>query len=452
MTETALQAARSCELHVHLGGCLNAAEIFELGRDHCAEIDWSLYSESFAAAYGRRPDPVDLFREALQTQQLDRFREHYVYGEDDGGDFTRFQAKFNMALCVYRHWWKKFGNQDEIWRRILARHRREGLRYAEYRAMAPYDHTQPEAFIHFHQQTARTLHEASTPEFEIRYLISLPRWAPLESYQQVQSLLDRNEDLICTIVGLDFCHFEEGYPPESTRAFFHHLHRDNAQHPERALDVVYHVGEVYFDKSLESAVRWCHQAAELGATRLGHCTALGLDPEAAIARKNQAHEREPVAERLDQIAYDLRYREALEKFGIEIDAKALERERQDLATRPRDQPVQRTYDPMRLEAIRHRQDFVLKYLAELGIVIETCPTSNLRIGAVPDAARHPVHRLLHSKVNVVIGADDPGIFDCTLADEVDWVQRHTGIEAGALQKRLGDPYLYRSGTRRRDGR
>jgi len=53
---------------------------------------------------------------------------------------------------------------------------------------------------------------------------------------------------------------------------------------------------------------------------------------------------------------------------------------------------------------------------------------------------------------VVIGADDPGIFDCTLADEVDWVQRHTGIEAGALQKRLGDPYLYRSGTRRRDGR
>ena len=71
----------------------------------------------------------------------------------------------------------------------------------------------------------------------------------------------------------------------------------------------------------------------------------------------------------------------------------------------------------------------LARLAALGTVVETCPTSNLRIGAVPDAKDHPVHRFLASDVRLAIGADDPGLFDCTLADEVNWVQRHTGMTA-----------------------
>ena len=290
------------------------------------------------------PDPVALFRETLHSQCLDALKAHCVYGAEDGGDFAHFQAKFNLAICIYRHWWNVLGQPEEILHRVFAHHRREGLRYVEYRAMAPYDHTRPEAFVQFHALTARAIAQACTErlsenppwvalsrardhspsfprkressgrglntrngnqsfqtaseDFTARYLISLPRWAPLECYKLVQRLLDENEDLIPTIVGLDFCHFEEGYPPASTRAFFRRLRHDNERHPERALDVAYHVGESYFDKSLESAVRWCHQAAELGALRLGHCTALGLDPEVAVARRSQAHECERVSEAL----------------------------------------------------------------------------------------------------------------------------------------------------------
>ena len=149
-----------------------------------------------------------------------------------------------------------------------------------------------------------------------------------------------------------------------------------------------------------------------------------------------------------QIAYDLHHKTALEKFGIPVDAQALIQERSRLSARPGDALVCRAYDPPRLEAVRRRQDFALSRLAALGTVVETCPTSNLRIGAVPDAQDHPVHRFLSSDVRLAIGADDPGLFDCTLADEVNWVQRHTGMTANALQARLGDPRDYRFGPRR----
>ena len=446
--QPSLKAAKTCELHVHLYGGLFAADLLELGRDYYEKIDWSLFVDSFERAYSKRPDPVALFREALHKQCLDPIAAHYVYGAEDGGDFARFQAKFNMAICIYRYWWKGLDKVEEIWRRVVAHHRREGLRYVEYRVMAPYDHTQPEAFAQFHQLVARFLQQASDPGFEARYLIGLPRWAPLECYQLVQRLLDENEDLIPTVVGLDFCHFEEGYPPASTHAFFRRLHRDNELRPERALDVAYHVGEVYFDKSLESAVRWCHEAAKLGALRLGHCTALGLDPEVAVARRSQAHECERVSERLAQIAYDLHHKDALAAFGVPVDEQALMQERTRLAAQPGDALVWRGYDPPRLKAVRQRQDFALSRLAALGTVVETCPTSNLRIGGVPNAQDHPVHRFLASDVRLAIGADDPGLFDCTLADEVHWVQHHTGMTANALQARLGDPRTYRCGSAR----
>ncbi len=448
MTEPLLQAAKVCELHVHIGGSLFAADLLDLARDHYEKIDWSLFVDSFEHAYGHRPEPVALFREVLHSQCLDALKAHCVYSAEDESDFAHFQAKFNLAICIYRHWWNVLGEPEEILQRVFAHHRREGLRYVEYRAMASYDHIQPEAFVQFHALTARAIAQACTEDFTARYIISLPRWAPLECYKLVQRLLDENEDLRSAIVGLDFCYFEEGYPPASTRAFFRRLRRDNERRPECALDVVYHVGEVYFDKSLESAVRWCHEAAELGALRLGHCTALGLDPEIAVARRSQAHECEPVSERLAQIAYDLHHKNALEEFGVLVDDHALMQERSSLSSRPGDALVCRAYDPSRLAAVRRRQDFVLSRLAALGTVVETCPTSNLRIGAVPDAQDHPIHRFLASNVRLAIGADDPGLFDCTLADEVNWVQRHTDMTSAALQARLGDPHSYRCGAAR----
>ena len=251
-----------------------------------------------------------------------------------------------------------------------------------------------------------------------------------------------------TVVGIDFASVEEGFPPKSVYPVVAQLARDNAADPASALDLVYHVGESFFDKSLESAIRWCHEAAEAGAKRLGHAIALGLDPATAIDRRLGAHERELVSERLDQIDYDLRYRTALADCGVPVDAVALTAERADLLARDPASSVERPYDDARLDAIRRRQDFVLARLTALGTVIETCPTSNLRIGGVPDPAHHPIHRFLASGVNLAICSDDPGNFDITLSSEIDWVLAHTGYDEESLVRRLGDPRRFRLGQAR----
>lgn len=441
-----LRPQQTCELHVHVGGCLYAEDLLELGREIYAEVDWSLFVSSFETAFGTRPDPVRLFKEGLSSEAgRERFRQHYVYGPQDGGDFKRFQAKFNLLICLYRYWAQHLHREEEVLWRIAERHRRERLDYVEYRAMFGVD--DPERFLHFHRTGARVFQEASREGFTARYLVSLPRWAPLEGYELVQRLLRESPELIPTIVGLDFCFFEEGYPPQQLRSFFARLEEDNQKRPEQALEVAYHVGEVFFDKSLESAIRWCHQAAQLGARRLGHAVALGLDPQAAIARQPGAHEEEPVSERLAQLEYDLRHRQELEDCGVEVDPGALEQEREALQRRPPAEPVRRPYTPQRLEEIRRRQVFVLGHLARLGTVIESCPTSNLRIGGVP-AAHHPLRRFLRSEVEVAIGADDPGIFDSPLAAEVEWAAAHADMEEQALARRLGDPRCFRLGQRR----
>jgi len=91
---------------------------------------------------------------------------------------------------------------------------------------------------------------------------------------------------------------------------------------------------------------------------------------------------------------------------------------------------------------------VLRELTRLGTVVESCPTSNSLIGGVGDPAAHPVRRLLQSDVPLVIGADDPGIFDSPLADEIDWVATHGGLSRDDLQRRLGDPRRFRLGASR----
>ena len=441
-------SAKTCELHVHIGGCLTAEDLYELGRDISDQIDWSLFVNSFEEAYGERPDPPALYRRARARGGGQVLRPYCVYGREEGDDFARFQARFNFSICVFRHWWHVLDRQDELLDRIVERHRNEGLRYVEYRAMAPFDAEDADDFIDFHCTMARAMLRGQRADFHPRYLVSLPRWQPLKSYRVVRRLLDEQPDLVDAIVGLDFCHFEEGHPPESTRLFFQRLHQDNANWPAQRLDVAYHVGEVYFDKSLESAVRWCHEAAELGAARLGHCTALGLDPAVAIARRDQAHERESILERLSQIRYDLRHAEALRARGVFIDCDELQAEQANLSARDDAIRYRRPYDETRVEEIRLRQTFVLDCLAQLGTVIETCPTSNLRIGAVPSEAEHPVHNFLISDVPLTVGADDPGLFDCRLDQEVDWVLRHGGLDSKSLEQRLGNPYRFRCGKRR----
>ena len=74
----ALDPHKKCELHVHSGGCLYADDLLDLGRQVYEQVDWRLFVDSYEQAFGVRPDPLVLFREALDSSPggLDRFRQH----------------------------------------------------------------------------------------------------------------------------------------------------------------------------------------------------------------------------------------------------------------------------------------------------------------------------------------------------------------------------------------
>ena len=56
-------------------------------------------------------------------------------------------------------------------------------------------------------------------------------------------------------------------------------------------------------------------------------------------------------------------------------------------------------------------------IAEAGIVLEICPGSNLALGVFPDAAAHPLRRIVEAGVRVTLASDDPPFFATDLASE-----------------------------------
>jgi aminodeoxyfutalosine deaminase len=84
---------------------------------------------------------------------------------------------------------------------------------------------------------------------------------------------------------------------------------------------------------------------------------------------------------------------------------------------------------------------LLAHLAERGIALEVCPTSNLRTGAVAAIAQHPLPALLAAGVPVTLATDDPGMFGTDL--DAEYLLCHTAFGLGPAE--LAD--IARAGAR-----
>jgi aminodeoxyfutalosine deaminase len=71
---------------------------------------------------------------------------------------------------------------------------------------------------------------------------------------------------------------------------------------------------------------------------------------------------------------------------------------------------------------------LLAELAERQIVLDVCPTSNLRTGLVPDLSVHPLPELRDAGVLCSINTDDPVMFGTDLGREYDIAER-LGVSA-----------------------
>lgn len=70
---------------------------------------------------------------------------------------------------------------------------------------------------------------------------------------------------------------------------------------------------------------------------------------------------------------------------------------------------------------------LMKHLREHQIVLEICPTSNLRTKAVANLAAHPLRFLWDAKVPLTLNSDDPVMFNANLGDEYRLAATHFGF-------------------------
>ena len=79
-----------------------------------------------------------------------------------------------------------------------------------------------------------------------------------------------------------------------------------------------------------------------------------------------------------------------------------------------------------------RDPRLLAHLAENGIPLEVCPTSNVRTRSVPSLAEHPLPALVAAGVPVTINSDDPPMFSTTLNGEYAVAADLLGLDKAGL--------------------
>lgn len=422
------------DLHTHLYGCIDSADFldFLLRR----EVDWTIYQDNYHRVYGVVPPIAEILERCRRGVAGSRSEFHrlFVFGDDDAGNFDRFQAKYDLLIHGGDSAQFSRGEVsvsvliDSICRfihRTIAAQRHRNVGYIEQRMNVGlrYSREQAEELIH---AMLASYSKWADSDIQPRLAVSLPRENPWPTWEVVKDAALGPMGSFLT--GIDFCNAEEGYPPKDQRQLFDAVKDFNNRHPDWALAILYHVGESFNDKSLESAVRWVHEAAEFGAHRLGHAISLGVDP-----RLYGNHTRnESVAERIDQLNYDLNHQDGLAAFGVQVDAATVVKELERLKLFPADSLLTIEYDDAKLYEITQRQKYAIRCVRALGAVIEVCPTSNRRIGGIARPERHPLRRFLASDAPFVIATDDPGILGATLADEIAWVAEHHHVADDAM--------------------
>ena len=89
-------------------------------------------------------------------------------------------------------------------------------------------------------------------------------------------------------------------------------------------------------------------------------------------------------------------------------------------------------DALQADRIRHgfravEDETLVSELADRGIVLDVSPISNVRTGAVPSLAEHPLRRLVAAGVKCSISTDDPAMFDTDLTRDYE-AARELGVD------------------------
>ncbi len=422
------------DLHLHLLQSLRLTDLIELATPYYRDIDWNRFGflDRYEKIFGFRPSIIEAFDRVVQTGHNDLLARWMIYRYHSNGSFQEFDVLSFFPICITGYYFDH-NMEHLVFDKIIERAKKEHLTYVQYRHGFVF--TTYEEWSYWNLLLMRYFKRVSTQDFQVRYII---RIHPL-FIDYLFQLLDENKDLADVVVGIDFTGAEKS--PVDLVDFYDKIRQYNLHHLNQ-LDVMIHSGEVFDDRSIESAIRWIHDSVKLGATRIGHAVVLGLDPHIMVHRYADAYTKETVKERLAQLDYDLKHEDLLKKYGVHIDRALILREKNELQRLDHQQLIHRDYDKHRIEDIKNRQRMVIDYLEDKKTPIEVCPTSNLCIAGLPSPSHHPLFRFMKTQLQLVICTDDPGVFDISLNDEIVYVKQLLHLDESTFINHFVDPICF----------
>lgn len=82
----------------------------------------------------------------------------------------------------------------------------------------------------------------------------------------------------------------------------------------------------------------------------------------------------------------------------------------------------------------YRDQQMMEFVKERGVVLELCPTSNWLTQAIADVHDHPFRKLMEFGIRTTINTDDPGIFNINLTHEYRVLQENLGLTVSQLER------------------
>jgi Adenosine deaminase len=408
------------ECHLHLYGCLPKEALFRLGAErrslHPTRFQWFL--SEYKKITGVTLDPENWWG---KNGNFETFAHEALF--TSAAPFEIFQAKFNLLIALF----PAVPEDLTLASAVFEQHALEGG-YKEYRTFLPMALSQVDRTKYL-RQMIEAAQSYSSASYQPRLAFSLPRQntAAQDSYLFLSHFLDTHPHLAQWVTGIDFCANEHGHHPAAKKDFFQQVRNDNLTR-KQPLSILYHVGEMWQDIAIHSAARWCVEAAQIGAHRLGHALALGMNCHSLLGQVI----KESPAETEDTFRWLRQYRDILHVFGFTSGDYAWFARRAELSIK--EGQTHWFYDQDLVNQTTHFQNAALAMVQGLGPIVESCPTSNMRIGGLTCESHHPLRRFADHGLNFVIATDDPGIFDIDLRTEENFATAILGLSSDQLRE------------------
>ena len=205
MSATPFATPPLADLHLHLYGCLRAHTLLEQLLRLEPHLPLHRYEEAYEEAFGHGPPLREILRRAREgdPEAAGAFERLFVFGDDDAGNFHRFQAKFDLILATSVMSWKRHPAPSDVdppaamWdevtrftRDVLGDFASQGLAYAETRFFLSRDDDTPD-WPHLLDAIQRGIDIArdrnpNTPT--LRVAASLPRRNPWPQWERLERI------------------------------------------------------------------------------------------------------------------------------------------------------------------------------------------------------------------------------------------------------------------------